>query len=84
MTMKDETMRTSSKAEKIKARLLEFCTLMSFEYRGLYCDVDPFDLHLFHIMCGDEERDVHSIKEVMESPLFAGASLQDIADEITI
>ena len=78
------TMQPSSMAEKIRARLLEFCTLMSFEYRGLYCDIDPFDPHQFHIMCGDKEQDVHSIKEVMESPLFAGASLQDIADEIKI
>ncbi len=75
---------TSSKAEQIKARLLEFCTLMSFNYRGLYCDIDPFNPHLFHVMCGDDERDVNSIEEVMEGPLFAGACLRDIADEIEI
>ena len=74
----------SSKAGQIKVRLLEFCTLMSFTYRGVYCDIDPFNKHLFHIMCGDEEQDVHSIEEVMESPLFAGMCLQDIADEIEI
>ena len=73
-------MQASSKAAKIRARLSEFCTLMSFEYRGLYCDIGHFDPHRFHIMCGDEEQDVHSIEEFMERPLFAGASLQDIAD----
>ncbi len=75
---------TSSKAEQIRARLLEFCTLMSFTYRGTYCDVDPFNPRLFHVMCGDDERDVHSIEEVMESPLFMGACLRDIAEEIEI
>lgn len=75
---------TSSKAEQIRERLLEFCTLMSFRYKGVYCDIDPFNPHLFHVMCGDNERDVHSIEEVMRSPLFDGACLQDIADEIEI
>ena len=77
-------MLTSSRAGEIKARLLEFCTLMSFEYQGVYCDIDPFNPHLFHIMCGDEERDAHSIEEVMERPYFLGACLRDIADEIEI
>ena len=74
----------SSKAEQIRKRLLEFCCLMSFNYRGVYCDIDPFNPQLFHIMCGNEEMDVGSIDDVMESPLFAGACLKDIADEIEI
>ena len=74
----------SSKAEQIKKRLLEFCSLMSFNYRGVYCDIDPFNPQLFHIVCGDEERDVGSIEEVMDSPLFVGACLKNIADEIEI
>ena len=73
-----------SKSEQIKARLLEFCTLMSFTYHGVHCDIDPFNPHLFHIMCGNEECDVHSIDDVMDSPLFSGACLRDIADEIEI
>lgn len=74
----------SDRAEQIKARLLEFCTLMSFSYWGVYCDIEPFNPHLFHITCGDDERDVHSIEEVMGCPLFAGACLQDIADDVEI
>ena len=74
----------SFKAEQIKSRLLEFCCLMSFNYRGVHCDIDPFNPRLFHVMCGNDEQDDGSIEEVMESPLFAGACLNDIADEIEI
>lgn len=74
----------SSKAEQIKNRLLEFCCLISFNYRGVYCDIDPFNPRLFHVTCGKDEQDVGSIEEVMESPLFAGACLNDIADGIEI
>lgn len=74
----------SSKADKIKARLLEFAGLMSFNYHGIDCDIDPFNLNLFHICCDGKEQDVHSIDEVMALPLFHGACLNDIAEEIDV
>ncbi len=75
---------TSSKAEQIKNRLLEFCCLMSFRYHGIECDIDPFNQHDFHINVGGDEQDVDSIEKVMNSPLFDGACLSDIANEIEI
>ena len=75
---------TSYKAEQIKKRLLEFCTLMEFEYNGLECHIDPFNPTLFHIYCNGAEKDVHSIDDVMSAPLFGGKCLNDIADQIQI
>lgn len=71
-------------AEQIKERLLEFCTLMTFEYHGLHCSIDPFNPKLFHINCNGDEQDVDSIEKVMGSPLFDGACLNDIVNEIYI
>lgn len=75
---------TSYKAAQIKNRLLEFCCLMTFTYHGIDCGIDPFNPKHFHINCGGEEQEVDSIEKVMESPLFNGACLNDIADEIEI
>ena len=74
----------SSNADSIRARLTQFCTLPGFEYRGIPCDVDPFDAGDFHMRCGDAEMDVDSIDQVMTLPFFQGRSLRDIADEIEI
>ena len=73
-----------SNADSIKARLTQFCTLLGFEYRGIPCDVDPFNPGDFHMRCGDVEMDVDSIDQVMNLPFFQGRSLRDIADEIEI
>lgn len=75
---------TSSKVEQIKSRLLEFAGLMTFEYNGLECDIDPFSPTLFHITCNGAEKDVYSIDEVMKDPFFGGFCLNDIAEEINI
>ncbi len=77
-------MKTSSKADRIRERLLEFCCLMTFEYNGLDCDIDPFNPGLFHVTCNGQEQDVFSIDDVMNKPLFDGACLNDIADQINI
>lgn len=74
----------SYKAKEIKDRLLEFCTLMSFEYQGIECSIDPFNPNDFHINVGGDERDVDSIDKVMGTPIFDGSCLNDIADEIKI
>lgn len=74
----------SSKAEQIKARLLEFAGLMTFNYHGLDCDIDPFNPKLFHICCDGQEQDVYCIDDVMTLPLFDGACLNDIAKEIDV
>lgn len=75
---------TSYKAEDIKARILEFASLMVFTYHGLECHIDPFSPTSFHIYCNGNEQDVDSIEKVMGNPLFDGACLNDIAEEIDI
>lgn len=75
---------TSSRADSIRARLMQFCALLAFDYRGIPCDVDPFNAGDFHMRCGDVEMDVDSIDQVMTLPFFQGRSLQEIADEIEI
>lgn len=75
---------TSCKAEDIKNRLLECCTLMAFVYNGLDCDIDPFSPSHFHLSCAGTERDFESIDAVMNEPFFDGACLKDIAEEIEI
>lgn len=69
--------------DKIKNRLLEFCTLFSFSYHGKSCDIDPFDEGNFHLRCGDKEQDVDSIDAVLYEPFFDNRSLADIVNDIT-
>lgn len=57
---------------------------MEFEYNGLECHIDPFNSTLFHIYCNGDEKDVHSIDDVMSAPLFGGKCLNDIADQVQI
>ena len=73
---------TSYKAEDIKARLLEFAGLMTFEHNGMDCSIDPFNPDLFHVTCAGNEQDVLSIDDVMNKPLFGGACLNDIAGQV--
>ncbi len=81
---KEEITMTSSKSEEIKNRLLEFSGLMVFKFGEMECDIDPFNQHLFHVACNGTEKDIYSIEDVMEKPLFAGYSLNEIAEEIEI
>lgn len=72
------------KAEQIRQRLLEFCCLMTFEYKGMDCSIDPFNPKLFHVNCNGYEQDIFSIDDVMNKPLFGGECLNDIAEYIKI
>ena len=76
-------MQTSSKIKQIKDRLLEFCSIFCFKYDGIDCDIDPFNPTLFHLRCGDQEKDVNSIEDVINDPFFLGKPLKAIADVIT-
>ena len=73
----------SSMANKIRDRLQEFCSIVTFVYKGVDCDVDPFSPTEFHMRFGDKEDDFDSIDRVMNEPFFAGCSLTQIADKIT-
>lgn len=70
-------------AEKIKNRLKELCSHMTFEYNGKDCGVDPISHAEFVMWCGDKDTTVKSIDEVMAKPFFDGKSLSEIAEVIT-
>lgn len=74
----------SSKADEIKSRLLEFCTLFSFDYNGKTYGVDPFNLKLFRVYTGENGQDVDNIDDVMNLPFIEGKSLNELADKILI
>lgn len=75
---------TSCNADNIRKRLLEFCTLMSFNYKGHYCDIDPFNSKKFRVTCDEQEFELDSIEKVMTEPLFLGCRLCDIAGDIEV
>lgn len=77
-------MMISSKSDNIKNRILEFSSLLSFIYKDVECDIDPFNPRSYHLRCGNKEKDVASIDEVMTLPFFCGKSLDEIAGEIEI
>lgn len=71
------------KADAIKNRIAEICTLFGFEYHGKDGNVDPYSQTEFLLFFDGAEKTVHSIDEVMSTPFFDGKSLAEIADEIT-
>ena len=73
---------SSSMTEKVRERLLQHATLMSFYYKGIRCNVDPFSDDDYCIVCDGEFKDVRSIDEVMKTPFFLGERLEDIADKV--
>ncbi len=56
---------------------------MTFDYDGHDCGVDPLSLNSFDIWCGNEEVNVSSVEEALNTKLFDGKSLIDIWDDIT-
>lgn len=71
-------------AERIKSRINELCTHMTFEYNGKNCGVDPISHSHFEMWCGENSEVVHSINDVMNICLFDGKSLNTIAGDIKI
>ncbi len=76
-------------AEKIKNRIAEMCTLFGFEYNGKVGNVDPCynpdtKRNEFLLFFDGNEQEVYTIDEVMQTPLFDGKSLEEIANDIDI
>ena len=70
---------------KIRERINEICTIFSFEYKGVFCGIDPLSINEFSMWYGENKtHTAHDIDEVMSVKLFDGKSLNDIADEIDI
>lgn len=72
----------SSKAEQLKELILGFAGIITFDYHGLECSIDPFNPKLFHINCNGVEEDIYSIDDLMTLPLFDGDCLNNIAGKI--
>ena len=62
----------SSMANKIRDRLLEFCSMVTFVYNGVDCDVDPFSPTDFHVRFGSKEEDYDSIHNFRNASVFNG------------
>ncbi len=70
--------------ERIKARISEICSHFLFSYKGKDCGVDPFSETNFDMWCGEEYLKAKSIEAVMNTPLFDGKTLSEIANDIDI
>lgn len=71
--------------EKVKNRILEFCSHFTFEYDDKICGIDPYNFNEFDMWYGENvTHTASSIDEVMNKPFFDGKSLTQIADEIKI
>lgn len=75
-------------AEQIKNRLAECVNAFTFDYHNKRCGVDPYGNIVsgatFEMWCGDDDKTVYDIDEVMTTPFFDGKSLSEIAIEIEI
>lgn len=69
-------------AEKIKARLDEMASHITFEYNGKACGVDPLSRTHYEMWYGDMGMVAKSLDEVMTTPFYDGKSLEEIAEEI--
>ncbi|MBQ7794719.1 MAG: hypothetical protein IJ366_09430 [Clostridia bacterium] len=71
-------------ASKLKKRILEFATLVGFEYMGKNGYVDPFNENSFDLFFDGVTVNVDSIEKVMGLPFFDGKSLSEICDKLII
>ena len=71
-------------ADKIKSRLLEFCTLLGFDYLGKRGYVDPFNQKKFILFYDGKSIKADNIEDVMSIPFFGEKSLNEIYNEIEI
>lgn len=70
-------------ANDLKNRIDELCSIVSFSYKGKEGHVDPYSHSQYLLWFDGDEMMVGSIEEVMNTPFFGGATLNEIADKIT-
>lgn len=58
-------------------------SMLTFQYRGKEGQIDPYGPTEFLLWFEGEERTVHSLDEVMNTPFWDGKSLAEIAEEVT-
>lgn len=70
-------------AVQIKNRINELCSVVTFDYNGKSCGIDPLSNDNFDMWYGDKAKTAVSIDDVMNDRFFDGKSLTEIADKIT-
>lgn len=69
-------------AADIRKYLESLCSHLLFDFEGKSCGVDPLASDHFDMWCGWDTITVKSVDEVMNSNLFNGHTLLEIADKI--
>lgn len=67
-----------------KALTLEFCDI-EFSFHGKDCGIEPIveNSHAtYNVWCDDMLKTFKSANEVLDSPMFDGKSLREIAEDI--
>lgn len=68
--------------DKIKNRIAEMASHITFDYDGKNCGIDPLARNKIDMWFGDNYMTALSLDEAMETPFFNGKSLIDIANVI--
>lgn len=55
---------------------------IEFEYNGRHCSICPFNRNNIALAYGEDTAECKSVREAMETPLFDGKLLNEIAEEI--
>lgn len=71
-------------AEKIKNRLDEMASHLTFRYKGKEGGIDPINRTHFDMWYGSTGTIARSLDDVMKTPLFDGKNLDQIAAEIIV
>ncbi|MCH5196433.1 MAG: hypothetical protein J1F28_06950 [Oscillospiraceae bacterium] len=71
-------------ADKIKSRIEELCTNVSFILDGKNCGIDPISRFHYDMWYGENAYVASSIDDVMNVKMFNGKSLTEVADKIEI
>lgn len=72
------------KRSELKKQILELTQDITFEYNGKSACINPWAADKFQVGFGDVEKTYTNIKDLMEDPLYDGASLSQICCDITI
>lgn len=68
--------------KEIKTYLASLISHVTFEYKGLNCGIDPFNMSRFEMWYGQKSVTMTSIEDVMTSKFFDGKSLEEIWDDV--
>lgn len=75
-------MKTTS--EQLRDTILSLTQDVVFVYNGITCCINPWNASKFELGYGDTVRTYDDIDELMNDKIFAGQSLNDIADKIDV